>query len=432
MRLSRLALAAAAASMLPPLLLRADITFLGSTSIPGTALDRSGQTGTVLSNAGVNLEIPAAIFGGAGSAIDYSGADNLYLMASDRGPNNGDAQYFDRIHTVRITLQLNSSTPLTASITETTLLSNAAGNHFTGSSAAFPGASAFAPPETLRLDPEGIRLAHDPATPDAFWISDEYGPYLLKFNRQGKQISSVPLPAKYAITSPNADTAKEIAANATGRITNRGMEGLAITPDGKLLVGIMQSALIQDHALDAAHERVSTFTRLITVSPADNVTHEFAYPLDSSKMGVSEILAISNHEFLVLERDSTRGSNAAAKKIYKIDLAGATDISTPFTADNASFDYSGATTANSLPAAGPVPGLLPVSKTLFLDLLNPAFHLRNDQFPEKIEGLTWGPALDNGDKLLIVTSDNDFNPAAPTWFYAFRVSGAANETAAAK
>ena len=29
-------------------------------------------------------------------------------------------------------------------------------------------------------------------------------------------------------------------------LTNKGMEGLAITPDGKTLVGAMQSPLIQD------------------------------------------------------------------------------------------------------------------------------------------------------------------------------------------
>jgi hypothetical protein len=29
-------------------------------------------------------------------------------------------------------------------------------------------------------------------------------------------------------------------------VANKGMEGLAITPDGRTLVGIMQNALIQD------------------------------------------------------------------------------------------------------------------------------------------------------------------------------------------
>ena len=40
----------------------------------------------------------------------------------------------------------------------------------------------------------------------------------------------------------------EIANNTSGRVANKGMEGLAITPDGRTLVGIMQNALIQDAA----------------------------------------------------------------------------------------------------------------------------------------------------------------------------------------
>ena len=38
----------------------------------------------------------------------------------------------------------------------------------------------------------------------------------------------------------------EITGNTVGRTANKGMEGLAITPDGRTLVGIMQTALIQD------------------------------------------------------------------------------------------------------------------------------------------------------------------------------------------
>ena len=43
-------------------------------------------------------------------------------------------------------------------------------------------------------------------------------------------------------------SATEISGNTRGRVANKGMEGLAITPDGKTLVGIMQNALIQDAA----------------------------------------------------------------------------------------------------------------------------------------------------------------------------------------
>ena len=58
------------------------------------------------------------------------------------------------------------------------------------------------------------------------------------------------------------------------------------------------------------------------------------------------------------------------KTIYKIDLASATDVS-----------------AIESPAAGALPvGVVPVVKTLFINLLDPAFNL-TPTIAEKIEGL---------------------------------------------
>ncbi len=57
-------------------------------------------------------------------------------------------------------------------------------------------------------------------------------------------------------------------------------------------------------------------------------THEYGYLLTDGS-GASEIVAINDHEFLVDERDGKGlgdGSAAKVKKLYKIDLTGATDI----------------------------------------------------------------------------------------------------------
>ena len=50
----------------------------------------------------------------------------------------------------------------------------------------------------------------------------------------------------FAIANPSASGAAEIANNSTERVTNKGMEGMAITPDGTALIGFMQSPLAQD------------------------------------------------------------------------------------------------------------------------------------------------------------------------------------------
>ena len=44
-----------------------------------------------------------------------------------------------------------------------------------------------------------------------------------------------------------------------------------------------------------------------------------------------------------------------------------------------------------------------------------------DVIAEKIEGITWGPKLRDGRRLLYVISDNDLFPGLPTQLYAFAV-----------
>src|SRR5262249_11765232 len=110
-------------------------------------------------------------------------------------------------------------------------------------------------PNYVRLDPEGVR-----ATPDGnFIVSDEYGPFLFKFDRNRHLLQRLPVPDYYKIDNPSGDvdTLADAASvelyftnNTSGRQANRGMEGVALTPDGKWLVGIMQNALIQDGGLD--------------------------------------------------------------------------------------------------------------------------------------------------------------------------------------
>ena len=107
---------------------------------------------------------------------------------------------------------------------------------------------------------------------------------------------------------------------------NQGMEGLTITPDGSTLVGIMQSALKTPGLVGSAKK--VPFTRIVTVNLATKAVKEYLYPLDNpqqTEVGVSEITALSNTEFLVDERDG-KPQPGGNKKIYVADIAGATDV----------------------------------------------------------------------------------------------------------
>jgi len=54
------------------------------------------------------------------------------------------------------------------------------------------------------------------------------------------------LPGNLAVSELSAMGQTEIDGNTSGRVANKGMEGLALTPNGKRLVGVMQAPLIQD------------------------------------------------------------------------------------------------------------------------------------------------------------------------------------------
>ncbi len=375
---------------------RGEIVLLGVGTIPGDASDLSDLKGNQSDGT------PHNRLGGHGSAIAYSGKGNAYLLASDRGPKDGATDCLCRVHGMDITVTPGAKQPVALKLTATTLLTDGTGRNFIGLAKAIEPTD---PARSLRFDPEGIRLGRN----GNFFIADEYGPYLYEFDRSGRRVRTMPIPAKFLPSKFSGDPAEELPPhNAKGRQPNRGMEGLAISPDGNKLFGLMQSPLLTDGGVGAENARVGVNNRLLEIDVKSGKTREFVYVLDDPSHGVSEILAINDHEFLVLERDSKGGTETACKKVFRIDMAGATDVS-----------MVKALPATSLPA-----GVMPVKKSPFLDLLDKRLGIAGADVPEKFEGLAFGPDLPDGRRLLIVTADNDFVATAPFRVYAFAVDAA--------
>jgi len=146
-----------------------------------------------------------------------------------------------------------------------------------------------------------------------------------EFSPQGKRLRALTVPEKFLVGKPSAVANDELPpGNTAGRQSNRGMEGLAISPDGTKLYGIMQSPLLQDGGLDAANARKGLNVRILEVDTASAATREFLYPLEAAGNGISEIVAVNAQEFLVRERDGRAGAQAAFKRLYRISLAGPT------------------------------------------------------------------------------------------------------------
>jgi hypothetical protein len=421
----------------------AGVQLVGRALVSGTALDKSGLDGLPICRLGEpDVCIDQATFGGWGSGLTYSGSDSVFLAAPDRGPFDGrtDVPYKDRVHFIYIAVDTTKpvNQALRVELLDTRLLVNGK-TPFVGDSASFLD----------RLDPEAIVATAD----KGFIISDEYGPEVMKFGLDGKLEQRIQLPAGFAIQNPSANayvdgTSCEIDSdlNQFGRQANRGMESLAITPDGNKLVGLMQNALIQDGGLAADPNpgdncaatasppgRVGFNSRIVTIDLKSGASRQYVYTIDAINQGrgQNDMLAINDHQFLVLERDNrsriptppNAPQSPNEKRLYLIDLSepGLTDVSSLYSLPN---------TASTLSAAG----IKGVTKHLFLDLLNVAYTVDGvalkDVIAEKVEGIAWGPDLPDGRHLLLVTTDNDLfagdaeHPGGlPTQVYAFAIDG---------
>jgi hypothetical protein len=392
---------------------QASVDLIAIGSISGAYEDLAHETVAPLENG-----VAGNRLGGIGSGLAYAGG-TTFLALPDRGPNaaaynpavSDTTSYIVRFQT--FDLRLAPAAPgaalpfvLTPTLRDTTLLSSrtplvygngtAYGlpngapalnalyhtNYFTGRADNYDPKQPSTNPKNARLDPEGIRVSNDGRS---VYISDEYGPYVYEFDRRsGERVKAFKLPNELAATNLSANGDTEIGGNTVGRVANKGMEGLAITPDGKTLVGMMQAPLEQD---------TNKSVRIVTIDIKSGAVRQYAYKLTDGS-GVSEILAINDHEFLVDERDGKGlGDNSAAavKKLFRIDLAGAVDVT----------GKSGDLTAYA------------VAKAPFLDVVAKlvAAGFGTKDIPAKIEGMAFGQDVMVGGvkkHTLFVVNDNDF------------------------
>jgi hypothetical protein len=341
--------------------------------------------------------------GGFGSAIALvPGSRTDFYLLTDRGPN------YDTIGTTQKgfpipnftpqigRFRLNGSTLTQVGVIE---IKDPTGKNITGR----PNPVGMGATGEKAVDIDGNSLSEDPYGLDpeglvaladgTFWLSDEYGPHLVHLDATGKEIERI----NPFGSGTGGRTLPKVLAK---RRANRGMEALTITPDGKTLVGIVQSQL--DNPTTAVRT-TSRAVRVIAFDLATASTKQYVYLLDSAPMVVSEIAAITNTSFLVIERDQlfpgdTKAAPATLKAIYKIDIGGATDISDPANSDNGKKVGEKTIeqlTVDELRAAG----ITPVTKELTVDMLKIPGGFPHD----KLEGLAIIDA-----NTIVVSNDDDF------------------------
>ena len=229
------------------------------------------------------------------------------------------------------------------------------------------------------IDSEGLAVMKD----GTFWVSDEYGPHIVHFDRNGFELERM---------SPRGvkTNGRRLPAVLGHLRPNRGMEGLTTTPSNRVLVGIMQSALHNPSKDAVKNESV---TRIVLFDLATGKTKQYLYRQGGNYWKNSEIRAIDEHRFLV---DEHNGKDV--KHVYLIDLRGATDVSDPADSENG-FKVNGKAIEENTWEELAAAGIKPVSKILVSDVKKDV----NFQ-SSKFEGM-W---VADGGKTLWIINDDDF------------------------
>ena len=239
------------------------------------------------------------------------------------------------------------------------------------------------------LDPEGLASLKD----GSFWVSDEYGPHLVHYDAHGVEVARINAFASDERNNVMIDGKPLLLPTEfTKRRANRGMEALTITPDQSTLVGIMESSM--DNADKSG--RISSLVRMVTINLVSGQIAQYLYRLDNAQHVTSGIVALSDHEFYLIEHDRKfpLQDETAQKLIYKVDIAQATDIETILNDESVKQDDMLGLTINSQTLEQLIAAdeknwqmleginIMPVKKTLVVDVL------ASLEYPhDKLEGL---------------------------------------------
>ncbi|MGJ4942684.1 esterase-like activity of phytase family protein [Bradyrhizobium sp. HKCCYLS1011] len=424
---------------------------VGVARVPSNAIDQFGDTlGGFGSGMAMNLD-------SWHKNRDGSYGGTLYMLP-DRGWNTqGTVDFRGRLHRFELTLNplysgsTSSQNQLQLNYKGSILFHRWGGQQTTGLDPAgvqpadliFPDLP-IASNKNISLDNEAVVHVGD----GTYWVSDEYGAYVYHYDHHGallnvirppdafipmRRDSSGNLIEDFSANSPPIGATYDKGNPVSGRQNNQGFEGLAMSPDRKTLFILLQSALIQD--LDATSSKTIKLTRNNTRLLAYDLRHrqpklvgEYVVQLPHYQdqttttptlltAAQSELLALNDHQFLVLARDSSGGFTAkSAGSVYRsvdlLDISGATNI--------AGTAYDSPTTPVA-PKGALLSTITPATYQKFLDindntqlnrfgLHNGAPNDSNDLY-EKWESMAVVPVGDPRaphDYFLFVGSDNDF------------------------
>lgn len=240
------------------------------------------------------------------------------------------------------------------------------------------------------MDLESIRIGKK----NNFWLSSEgninasKNPSIFQIDTDGKFLKEMQLPSYFEVGGNNSP------------ISNRVFESISWGFKNKNLWVATELPLQYDGKIPQLWKTYSPvrFTKFNTITGEAEL--QFTYNLDRVVRipflplyvnGITEILHLNQNEFLVVERSFSAGRGKKSNRI-KLFLA----------------NYKETTNTLTKEKLNKRDHIVSAKKELLLD-----FKKIRKQLPSKridnIEGLCFGPTLANGNKTLLLVSDNNFN-----------------------
>jgi len=234
------------------------------------------------------------------------------------------------------------------------------------------------------MDLEGIELLHN----GQLFMSSERDendvPHLYRFNKNGKMNRELRVPSQFL---PGTDF---------GTRTNLSFESLTSTPNGRYLYTATENALVQDGEMptidDGTPSRVLEY-RTAGVRPGRQWAYEVEpipaqVPGEYADNGLVDMQAIDNAGTFIMMERSYASHIGNTVRLFEASTRRATNVAR----------------WNSI--AGRT--YTPMSKRLLVQFPDD-FEIGRDLL-DNMEAMTFGPELPDGSRLLVLVSDDNFNP----------------------
>lgn len=322
-------------------------------------------------------------FGGI-SGLDRAADGSYWAIADDRGGERGTPRFYN------LSLDYDAAGFNGVTLNSQTYMQRPDGTTF--------------PSNARTVDPEGIRVAPNG---NLYWSSEgnwnanaasRYQPFVREMTTSGVFVREFATPAMYNYVD-NAST---------GGRNNKLFEALTVTPNGTIYTA-NEDALVQDGPLTSiSNGSVVRLTALDPVSGAAGAQYAYELPpipVDAvpgapfgPDNGLPELLAISDTQFIAIERAFAFGVGNTIRLTLAEITADTTDVSSFASLTGA--DYT------------------PMRRTLLLEMPITYEGITLDN----IEGVSWGKTLANGNRTLVLVADNNFSATQSTQFIALEVS----------